>query len=203
MWLLSQRTLSVILLSLDMKQMMGSNPGITFVNLKEFVTEYFIKHPFIFICDNPELVTANNTFNRNTVSLSNQLLEENIRFEDSLYPEYLYAIIINSVKGGLRDTIKSTDSNLKKIEYPKNLIRHKLLQLFDIILYKDFYTEKWWDKWANNKCYVIKRNGNLEYYTAWDYPKWLNNLLDWVTITYQVVNIDGKRGYKLILDFNV
>lgn len=173
-----------------------------FIYLKEYLEAYFIKHEFIFVCDNPENIFANGKFNRNTVTLTNVKLEKNIRFEDSCYPEYLYAILINSSSGNLMETIKATNKYLKGVDYPKPLIKYKLLQLFELILYRDFYTNSWWDKWAMDKCYVFKQNGELGYFTIYDSQNLLENLLNWVIISHQVVEVNSKKGYKLILQLS-
>ncbi len=183
-----------------MNTSLENNLNLTFINLKAFLIDYFIKHEFIFICDNPDSVVVNGDFKRNTVHLTDISIEQNLRFSDSSYPDYLHTFLTYSKQYPLRETIRIVELH---ITYPYYLFRIKFLQLFQIILYRDFYCDKWWDKWIMDKCYVVKQNGNLEYYTIYDFPKLLENLLDWVTITCEVVNINGKKGRKLILDFNL
>ncbi|OSZ82598.1 hypothetical protein CAP35_04845 [Chitinophagaceae bacterium IBVUCB1] len=131
---------------------------IRFINLKEHLTDFFEKHDFTFFCEDVNKITENGKFNK-SVHLNDASLEENLRFEDSCYPEYLFFISNVDTPTVLANRVNDILNEIKNVPYNPYLFQLKMYQFFEIILYKDFPTGKWWDNWIMDRCYVIKVHG--------------------------------------------
>lgn len=185
-----------------MKEFLENNTSLDFIYLKQFLTDYFKDNPFEFRCDNIQDIIAQNKFNK-SVSMLNNDLEENLRFEDSCYPEYLFLISNNKRSTILQQRLTDVSKQLNFISFNPYLFSYKMRQLFEIILFKDFYKKDWISTWLMNRCYVIKINDNLEYYTVYDYPKLVNNLLEWLSISCELTHTNELKTYKIRIEFNV
>lgn len=196
MWLLSQRTLSVNLLSLNIESKMK------FIYLKEHLLEYFQKNDFTFFCDDVNLITGNEKFNK-AVYMNNKSLESDLRFEDSHYPEYLFLISNVNKPTSLTNRANDLIKEVSNVEYNPYLFLLKIRQLFQVILYKDFGSKNWMDNWIMDRCYVIKIEDELLYYTVYDFPDLLEKLPDWILVKHTKVKNGDIIGYKMIIKFNV
>lgn len=186
-----------------MKQSLENNSSAYFIYLKEFLVDYFDKNSFEFQCDISKNIIRDNKFNK-SVSLTNSDIEQNLRIEESLFPEYLYLLSLNKEAQTIRNRIGAVTSELKnKVAFNPNLFSFKMKRLFEIILFKDFYKNGWVSAWNKEKCYVIKINDEIQYFTIYDYPKLLDNLLDWLNICCEERIGNVNTTYKLIIKFNV
>lgn len=173
-----------------------------FVNLKSHLEEYFKNNDFTFFCDDATQIAADEKFNK-VVYMTNTTLEKNLRFEDSRYPEYLFLISNVSKPKSFTNRANDLIKEVRNIEYNPYLFLLKIRQLFQVILYKDFGSENWMDNWIMDRCYVIKIEDELLYYTVYDFPNLLEKLPDWISVKHTKVKNGDKIGFKMIIKFNV
>jgi hypothetical protein len=166
MWLLSQRTLSVIMLSLGMNSFINAKPGgnLTFVNLKTFISKHFNDTPYLIAVENEDYLQKMREGRLPTgVHIQDRIIDCNMRVIETYMPEYLLFIMLHSDNNAsIRTAIQqSCNNNLPNIPddlLPK-FLEYKMFHFFEAIICSNFSREVWRGVWQRDRCYVVKNNG--------------------------------------------
>jgi hypothetical protein len=195
MWLLSQRTLSVIMLSLGMNSFINTKPSdnLTFVNLKTFLNEHFNNTPYLIVVENDNYLQTIQDGKLSTgVYAQDRVIDCNLRVLDTYMPEYLLFIMQRSdnnvsIRTAIQQSCKTSLPNIPNDLMP-TFLEYKMFHYLEAIICSNFSREVWRGVWQRDRCYVVKNNSELEYYTVYDYKKLVVNLLDWLFIAKTTEN---------------
>lgn len=202
MWLISQRTLSVILLSLAMQTLIHTKPSdnLTFINLKTFINEHFETTPYIITVEHEDYLQYIADKQTTTgVFVEDGIIDCNLRLIDTYLPEYLLFIMQHGENNiSLRQAIASA-ANVGLRHIPDELqtvfLERKMHHFIEAIIVGNLTKKVWHGEWQRDNCYVTKHNGELEYYTVYDYSRLCLDLLDWLQLSYTRVH----NSYRLHL----
>ena len=154
-----------------------------FINAKIFIEEHYQVVPY-------KIVVSDNSFIENMklkkfqtgLCVQNETLDCNLRVIESYMPEYIF--LLGKYSCGtlaLREIIKKYSfDELDYIPsiYRKSFLERKFYNYIEALIYSDFGLKPWRAKWIENRCFVLKNNGELMYYTKYDYRQFINLLFD-------------------------
>lgn len=178
------------------------NGNLTFVNLKTFIQEHFENTPYILrIEDDNYLQNMQGKSLHPGVYVQDRIIDCNFRTLDSHLPEYFMFIIQNTQNNiSIREAI-SQSVKIGLPFYPKDfqllLFERKMFNFLEAIIASNFSTDVWRGQWQRDNCYVVKRSGELEYYTVYDYRLLIFNLLDWLLLSSTELPDAAKPTYRL------
>lgn len=194
MWLLSQRTLSVILLSLFMHSYIHTKPSdkLTFVNLKSFISEHFNETPYLIVVENEDYLQKMQEGSLPTgLHIQDRVIDCNLRVIETYMPEYFLFIIQHSdnntpIRKAIQQSSKVSLPNIPN-DITLQFLEYKMFHFLEAIICSNLSTDVWHGIWQRDNCYVVKNKGELEYYTVYDYRALVLKLLDWLHISFTVV----------------
>lgn len=130
------------------------------------------------------------------IHFDNTVLESNFRLVESYMPELLY-LISNQNDGNksIADCINSLSKRklFKSNKYANIYLRVKMYYWLEAILFTDIFSGRWDGKWEMYRCYVMKKDGELQYYQLYRSRQLVIMLLDMMTIKVSEFNI--KLGF--------
>lgn len=167
--------------------------NLTFVNLKTFINEHFDDTPYRIVVENDNYLQSIQDSTRPTgVYAQDRVIDCNLRVLDTYMPEYLLFIMQRSdnnvsIRIAIQQSCKTSLRNIPNDLMP-TFLEYKMFHFLEAIICSNFSREVWRGIWKSDRCYVVKNNGELEYYTVYDYRKLVVNLLDWLSISKTTEN---------------
>lgn len=163
--------------------------NLTFINLKTFINEHFEATSYIITAEHEDYLK--NIADKHTstgVYVQDNIIDSNLRLIDTYLPEYLLFILQHAENNiSLRQAIASA-ANIWLRHIPDDMqtmfLERKMYHFIEAIIVGNLSNKVWHGKWQRDNCYVTKRNGELEYYTVYDYRRLCVNLLDWLVLSY-------------------
>ena len=181
------------------------NPSgnLTFINLKTFIYEHFETTSYIITVERENYlqdIADNHT--STGVFVEDGIIDSNLRLIDTYLPEYLLFIMQHAENNiSLRQAIvTAANVGLRHIpiEMQTVFLERKMYHFLEAIIVGNLSSDVWHGKWQRDNCYVTKRNGELEYYTVYDYRRLCINLLDWLVLSYTRVDNTYRLQMHLI-----
>lgn len=174
-----------------------------FINLKLFMDEYFERIPYVIVNENEDYFQhiANQEL-QTGIYIENAIIDLNLRVIDTYLPEYIHFICQFSNNGESIEEIIVKAAQNGPPHIPSYLrvrfLTRKLYNLLEAIIYSDFSDRPWNGKWINDRCFVLKRNGSLEYYTKYHYTTLIQYLISHLQVSC-TNSISTKNAYRIIL----
>lgn len=179
------------MLSLSMDSFINSKPSdnLTFVNLKTFINGHFNDTPYLIVVENEDYLQKMQEGSLPTgVHIQDRIIDCNMRVVETYMPEYLLFIMLHSdnnvsIRTAIQQSCNNSLPNIPDDLLPK-FLEYKMFHFLEAIICSNFSREVWRGVWQRDRCYVVKNNGELEYYTVYDYRGLVLKLLDWLVISY-------------------
>lgn len=167
--------------------------NLTFINLKTFIYEHFEETPYIITVEREDYlqdIADNHT--STSVYVQDSTIDCNLRLIDTYLPEYLLFIMQHAENNiSLRQAIAGA-ANVGLRHIPDDMqtlfLERKVYHFIEAIIVGNLSNKVWHGEWQRDNCYVTKRNGELEYYTVYDYRRLCLDLLDWLVLSYTRVH---------------
>lgn len=174
-----------------------------FINLKLFMNEYFERIPYVIVNEDDDyLQRMANQDLQTGVYIENKIVDLNLRVIDTYLPEYIHFICQLSDNGESIEDIITKATHVGPPHIPEYLrirfLTRKLYNLLEAIIYSDFSDKPWNGKWINDRCFVLKRNGSLEYYTKYHYTTLIQYLISHLKVSC-TNSISTKNAYRFTL----
>lgn len=174
---------------------------LNFINLKTFIQDHFDNVPYILTVKDENYLQNMRDQTYPGIFADNKVIDCNLRVLDTHMPEYLFFIIKHSennisIRQAIEQAVKVGLPHYPK-EYQLRLFELKMFNFFEAIIASNFSNNVWRGQWVRDNCYVTKRNGELEYYTVYDYRGLAHSLLDWLTISSIKEESSNNETYRL------
>lgn len=162
--------------------------NLAFVNLKTFISEHFNDTPYRIVVENDNYLQSIYRITLPTgVYAQDRVIDCNLRVIETYMPEYLLFIMQHcdnnvSIRTAIQQSCETCLPNIPNDLMP-TFLEYKMFHFLEAIICSNFSREVWRGVWQRDRCYVVKNNGELEYYTVYDYRKLVVNLLDWLLIS--------------------
>lgn len=162
--------------------------NLTFVSLRTFINEHFNDTPYRIVVENDKYFQNMQEGKLSTgVYTQDRVIDCNLGVIETYMPEYLLFIMQHcdnnvSIRTAIQQSSKTCLPNIPNDLMP-TFLEYKMFHFLEAIICSNFSREVWRGVWQRDRCYVVKNNGELEYYTVYDYRKLVVNLLDWLFIS--------------------
>ena len=148
------------------------NKNIEFVNLFPYLNKLFNKYSFTILTPTAEnlIETIKQKDQRWPVKINNELVTCNLRMIGSYVPEKLAILSFKTLDKP--KTLQSLIEELSKEKFiysppkfAKRIYQYRFIDLVEAFLFSDFFESVWKGNLNSNRCFVIKENLELKYYS--------------------------------------
>lgn len=179
------------------------NNRLNFIKLKSFITEHFEKVNYSFTIQDKYILDCllRNDFTYSVVA-DDKVLDANLRVIDTYLPEYIALIChYNNNNSSLKSSIINVGSNNflnGSYEWQRLFLKQKISHLLTAILFADFSDNVYNGKWHVDRCYVVKINSALKYFTIYNQTE-LSDLL--LNLLFLSITKSSSDFFRLKLSF--